>query len=496
MSGHAAAAAGAATPGVGLGRWLRKRPAPADVNAAAIDLDAETSNASGNACKAQSSSALPAAAVAVAAAGAAAAARPPATEVSRPSSALLCQPAPATRLPVALPPSPAAPQQPSTALVQPAGGGSYTATPFPRSRPNPSAGEVTMPIKRQWFDLIASGTKRAEFREATPYWSSRLLHRSDLRRLRLLNGRSEDSPYLVCAVEGVELLSTLAIPAGLAPAAGTAEHKQMFGSAQQVICVRLGALLEVHDPRSGRYLQSDAASTQQMQQQPANLNAGKENQPAAAATEASSASSASRPCPRCGRPCVTLMCRNGGKNHGRELYKCADRCGDDGWIGWVGEGSVSQPTSGAPQAQGQGSVGRGKGGGKGNLGVPGKSFAQIKAEEQANSIREDATARARKEGDARGAFVTFDNRKRVCTLSGGRDSGVATVGAKEMRDLRSEAAAAAAVAQETSKRMRLAKEAVSNVAAAVGYSDAVAASPGQGNCSDEARAARLKRFGV
>ena len=29
-------------------------------------------------------------------------------------------------------------------------------------------------LKRKWFDMIASGEKREEYREATPYWAIRL----------------------------------------------------------------------------------------------------------------------------------------------------------------------------------------------------------------------------------------------------------------------------------------------------------------------------------
>lgn len=31
-----------------------------------------------------------------------------------------------------------------------------------------------LPLKRKWFDMIASGKKREEYRDHTPYWSVRI----------------------------------------------------------------------------------------------------------------------------------------------------------------------------------------------------------------------------------------------------------------------------------------------------------------------------------
>lgn len=33
---------------------------------------------------------------------------------------------------------------------------------------------LTLPIKRQWFDMICRGEKREEYRECTEYWGKRL----------------------------------------------------------------------------------------------------------------------------------------------------------------------------------------------------------------------------------------------------------------------------------------------------------------------------------
>lgn len=35
---------------------------------------------------------------------------------------------------------------------------------------------LTLPLKKQWYDMIESGEKKEEYREINPYWCNRLLH--------------------------------------------------------------------------------------------------------------------------------------------------------------------------------------------------------------------------------------------------------------------------------------------------------------------------------
>lgn len=112
--------------------------------------------------------------------------------------------------------------------------------------------EVTLPIKRLWFEKIASGDKRVEFRDASPFWRGRLLERTGLQRVRFLNGRSVDAPRMVCALERVELMPVSDIPRGLAPPPGTSAHRELFRGAQEVICLHLGRILQIHDPKMRR----------------------------------------------------------------------------------------------------------------------------------------------------------------------------------------------------------------------------------------------------
>jgi hypothetical protein len=59
-------------------------------------------------------------------------------------------------------------------------------------------------LKRQWFDMIASGVKREEYREIKPYWNKRLLAgRYDVVHFR--NGYNPDSPLMVVELVGTSV---------------------------------------------------------------------------------------------------------------------------------------------------------------------------------------------------------------------------------------------------------------------------------------------------
>jgi len=63
-------------------------------------------------------------------------------------------------------------------------------------------------LKKQWFDMIANGMKKEEYREMKPYWHKRLLNREyDLICFR--NGYAKDAPRVTVEFKG--LLSGLGI---------------------------------------------------------------------------------------------------------------------------------------------------------------------------------------------------------------------------------------------------------------------------------------------
>lgn len=59
---------------------------------------------------------------------------------------------------------------------------------------------LTLPIKRKWFDMIVSGEKTEEYREITPYYTSRLhmghFHEENINSCILRNGYSKNSPSI------------------------------------------------------------------------------------------------------------------------------------------------------------------------------------------------------------------------------------------------------------------------------------------------------------
>jgi len=63
-------------------------------------------------------------------------------------------------------------------------------------------------LKKKWFDMIASGEKREEYREMKPYWHKRLNNKS-YDAIHFRNGYSKDAPNML--VELKEICSSLGI---------------------------------------------------------------------------------------------------------------------------------------------------------------------------------------------------------------------------------------------------------------------------------------------
>ena len=62
---------------------------------------------------------------------------------------------------------------------------------------------IVLPIKKKWFDMIASGEKKEEYREIKPYWETRFIN--ELKRtadipiwVLFKNGYRKDSPTIKC----------------------------------------------------------------------------------------------------------------------------------------------------------------------------------------------------------------------------------------------------------------------------------------------------------
>lgn len=62
---------------------------------------------------------------------------------------------------------------------------------------------LTLPIKKKWFDMIASGEKQEEYRDITPYYSARLEKHLNKKPFLvcLRNGYRGDSPRVIAFVK-------------------------------------------------------------------------------------------------------------------------------------------------------------------------------------------------------------------------------------------------------------------------------------------------------
>lgn len=60
---------------------------------------------------------------------------------------------------------------------------------------------LTLPIKKKWFDLIASGEKKEEYREIKPYYTTRF--DKPLTHIRFTNGYGNSVPSVVVELLGI-----------------------------------------------------------------------------------------------------------------------------------------------------------------------------------------------------------------------------------------------------------------------------------------------------
>jgi hypothetical protein len=92
-------------------------------------------------------------------------------------------------------------------------------------------------LKREWFDMIASGVKREEYREIKPYWHKRLSGQS-FDAVHFRNGYSADAPAMLVLLRDIG--SGLGLLEWGAPLA------------QPVYILRLGKILQAPNAGSNR----------------------------------------------------------------------------------------------------------------------------------------------------------------------------------------------------------------------------------------------------
>jgi len=85
-------------------------------------------------------------------------------------------------------------------------------------------------LKKQWFDLIANGTKKEEYRDIKPHWN-RILSKQKYDAIQFVNGYGKHRPHII--IELKEILSGLGIVEWGAP-----ENKTVY-------ILKLGRILKI-----------------------------------------------------------------------------------------------------------------------------------------------------------------------------------------------------------------------------------------------------------
>jgi hypothetical protein len=64
-------------------------------------------------------------------------------------------------------------------------------------------------LKKKWFDMIASGEKKEEYREIKPYWAKRFLSHENMLNpfffVLFRNGYAKDAPEIMLECKGIEI---------------------------------------------------------------------------------------------------------------------------------------------------------------------------------------------------------------------------------------------------------------------------------------------------
>jgi len=62
---------------------------------------------------------------------------------------------------------------------------------------------LRLTLKKKWYDMIASGEKKEEYREPKPYWQTRLENK-DFDVIQFRNGYAKDAPTMVVGFLGMD----------------------------------------------------------------------------------------------------------------------------------------------------------------------------------------------------------------------------------------------------------------------------------------------------
>lgn len=65
--------------------------------------------------------------------------------------------------------------------------------------------DLTLILKKQWFDKIKNGEKTVEYREVKDYWQKRL--NKNFNKVILKNGYGRDAPALIAEIADIRIIN-------------------------------------------------------------------------------------------------------------------------------------------------------------------------------------------------------------------------------------------------------------------------------------------------
>jgi hypothetical protein len=97
---------------------------------------------------------------------------------------------------------------------------------------------LKLTLKREWFDLIASGEKRFEYREYKDHWISRLINKGACRsfdEVHFTNGYGSHGPFMRCEFKGTSIIQGCHV---------TPNNSEPIDSEKMYFVIGLGRVLE------------------------------------------------------------------------------------------------------------------------------------------------------------------------------------------------------------------------------------------------------------
>lgn len=106
---------------------------------------------------------------------------------------------------------------------------------------------LNLTLKKQWFDLMVTGEKKHEFREATSWLYSRMFnaagHEKKYKLVKFTNGYSTNSRAFICEYQSIEAAEDSYTFFDLSYSDGS----KIKGSVENIYIITLGKILETYN---------------------------------------------------------------------------------------------------------------------------------------------------------------------------------------------------------------------------------------------------------